>query len=180
VSAGGKAVQRLERRPAAAFTDKQLYILDLATASLAGAGPDAVWAGSLELLDLDGDGYLDLAVVCSTAPKWLNYQYWLYSPPQHRFVENRALEAVEGLRPRHGKLVTDEALDMGTHRFITIWGFEGKDLVELRMHEIFWDLERKGVAGPKDHAYVIEHERQGGKLVVTREGIVPYADVSLD
>jgi hypothetical protein len=178
VSTGGKAVQRLARRPAAAFTDKQVYILDLTTVSLAGAGAGAVWAGGLELLDMDGDGYLDLAAICSTAPKWMNYQYWLYSPAQHRFVESRELEGVEGLTPRHGKLVTSMEVDMGTHRFITVWGFEGARVVALRSHEIFWDLERKGVAGPKDHAYVVERERQGGQLVVIREGLVPFKDVN--
>jgi hypothetical protein len=177
VSAGGRPLQRLQRRPSEGFTDKLLFIPDLATTPIAGTGPGSVNASHLELFDMNGDGYLDLAVVCSTAPKWMNYQFWLYSPAQHRFVESPELNSIHGLTPRHGKLVVDEGLDAGALRFIYVYGFEGGKIVELRMHEIYWHPERKGISAPEGHAYIIEHERRGGKLVVTQERIVPYKDV---
>jgi hypothetical protein len=86
-----------------AHVDVALGAAAVQTMKLEVDGPEDAVLASLELVDLDFDGWLDLRVLCASGPRWVTYAVRLFDPGKKIFVDGelaRKLGALPNLEAR--------------------------------------------------------------------------------
>src|SRR5262245_4038110 len=63
------------------------------------AYPDvSLWISNFHILDVNFDGYADLAALYDFGAKFGSYQYWIFDPKSQRFVQNRLTDELREIR----------------------------------------------------------------------------------
>src|SRR5262245_52372896 len=63
------------------------------------AYPDvSLWISNFHILDVNFDGYADLAALYDFGAKFGSYQFWIFDPKSQRFVQNRLTDELREIR----------------------------------------------------------------------------------
>jgi len=128
-----------------------------------------------EAVDLDSDGYPDLAGIREFGAKWARFCVWLYDPRQHIFVKNFLAEQMElltNLTSNDGALVSSSHMGPTSpwQAVYQIMGAEGSR-PERQLVPLFSCLLETTPGGDKPSA-VVTTRYSGGHAVVQRRDAI--------